>query len=60
MSINSKIVKNETKIRVFTRAVARPWWERRLPRAPDFRERKKNKCKLKNTNLMQEKIEVPW
>ncbi len=41
---------------VDVRAVARPWRERRLPRAPDLRERKKkNQFKLKNYQLKERK-----
>jgi hypothetical protein len=38
------------------RAVARPWRERRLPRAPYLRERnKKNQFKLKNYQVNEKK-----
>ncbi len=37
------------------RAVARPWRERRLPRAPDLREHKMVRFKLKNYQLNERK-----
>ncbi len=63
VGIRSKVFAT-TNLKMFSlpgfRAVARPWRKRRLPRAPDVRERKKRiNLSSKIINLMRENILTP-
>jgi hypothetical protein len=48
------------KLSTILRAVARPWRERRMPRAPIFMERKKIDFNFKIANLKSTKYRNPY